>query len=45
MDLVPRLYDAQEGEILIDGIPIRELSLVTLRTEIGYVPQESFLFS
>jgi ATP-binding cassette subfamily B multidrug efflux pump len=45
MDLVPRLYDAQEGEILIDGIPTRELSLVTLRTEIGYVPQESFLFS
>jgi ATP-binding cassette subfamily B protein len=45
MDLVPRLYDPQEGEILIDGVPIRELSLVTLRTEIGYVPQESFLFS
>ena len=45
MDLVPRLYDPQEGEILIDGIPIRDLSLVTLRTEIGYVPQESFLFS
>jgi ATP-binding cassette subfamily B protein len=45
MDLVPRLYDPQEGEILIDGVPIRELELVTLRTEIGYVPQESFLFS
>jgi ATP-binding cassette, subfamily B, multidrug efflux pump len=45
MDLVPRLYDPQEGEILIDGVPIRELSLATLRTEIGYVPQESFLFS
>jgi ATP-binding cassette, subfamily B, multidrug efflux pump len=45
MDLVPRLYDPQEGEILVDGVPIRELSLVTLRTEIGYVPQESFLFS
>jgi ATP-binding cassette subfamily B protein len=45
MDLVPRLYDPQEGAILIDGVPIRELSLVTLRTEIGYVPQESFLFS
>jgi ATP-binding cassette subfamily B protein len=45
MDLVPRLYDPQEGEILIDGVPIRELDLVTLRTEIGYVPQESFLFS
>jgi ATP-binding cassette subfamily B multidrug efflux pump len=45
MDLVPRLYDPQEGEILIDGVPIRDMSLVTLRTEIGYVPQESFLFS
>ena len=45
MDLVPRFFDPQEGEILIDGVPIRELDLVTLRTEIGYVPQESFLFS
>jgi len=45
IDLIPRLYDAQEGEILVDGVPIRELDLVTLRTEIGYVPQESFLFS
>ncbi len=45
MDLVPRFYDPQQGEILIDGVPIRELELVTLRTEIGYVPQESFLFS
>jgi ATP-binding cassette, subfamily B, multidrug efflux pump len=45
MDLVPRFYDPQEGEIVLDGVPIRELDLVTLRTEIGYVPQESFLFS
>jgi ATP-binding cassette subfamily B protein len=45
MDLIPRFYDPQEGEIHVDGIPIRELDLVTLRTEIGYVPQESFLFS
>jgi ATP-binding cassette subfamily B protein len=45
MDLVPRLSDPQEGDIFIDGVPIRELDLVTLRTEIGYVPQESFLFS
>jgi ATP-binding cassette, subfamily B, multidrug efflux pump len=43
--LVPRLFDPQEGEILIDGIPIRDLSVETLRREIGYVPQESFLFS
>ena len=45
IDLIPRLYDPQEGEILIDGVPIRELSLDELRGEIGYVPQESLLFS
>ncbi len=45
MDLVPRLFEAQEGAVLIDGVPIRELSLETLRSEIGYVPQESLLFS
>ena len=45
MDLVPRFYDPQEGEILFDGVHIRDVPLVTLRTEIGYVPQESFLFS
>jgi ATP-binding cassette subfamily B protein len=45
MDLVPRLFDPQEGEILMDGVPIDELDLAALRREIGYVPQESFLFS
>jgi ATP-binding cassette subfamily B protein len=45
MDLIPRLRDPQDGEILIDGVPIREIDLATLRSEIGYVPQESFLFS
>jgi ATP-binding cassette subfamily B multidrug efflux pump len=45
MDLIPRLYEPQQGEILLDGVPIRELSLDTLRAEIGYVPQESLLFS
>jgi ATP-binding cassette subfamily B protein len=45
MDLIPRLRDPQEGEILIDGVPIRELDLAALRAEIGYVPQDSFLFS
>jgi ATP-binding cassette, subfamily B, multidrug efflux pump len=45
MDLIPRLYDPQQGEVLIDGVPIRELALDDLRREIGYVPQESFLFS
>ncbi len=45
IDLIPRIHDPQEGEIFVDGIPIRELSLDALRAEIGYVPQESFLFS
>ena len=44
MDLVPRLFDPQEGEILLDGVPIRDLDHAALRREIGYVTQESFLF-
>jgi ATP-binding cassette subfamily B protein len=45
MDLIPRLYDPQEGQILIDGVPIRDLSLTEVRAEIGFVQQESLLFS
>ena len=45
IDLIPRLADPQEGEILLDGVPLRAPSLEALRAEIGYVPQESFLFS
>ena len=45
IDLVPRIHDPQLGEILIDGVPVRELDLAELRREIGYVPQESLLFS
>jgi ATP-binding cassette subfamily B multidrug efflux pump len=45
MDLIPRLYDPQEGQILIDGVPIRDLPLADLRREIGFVQQESVLFS
>jgi ATP-binding cassette subfamily B multidrug efflux pump len=45
IDLVPRLYDPQEGEILLDGVPLTALDLDALRREIGYVPQESLLFS
>jgi ATP-binding cassette subfamily B protein len=45
VDLVPRLHDPQRGEILLDGVPIHELGLDVLRAEIGYVPQESLLFS
>jgi ATP-binding cassette subfamily B protein len=44
IDLIPRVNDPQEGEILIDGVPVRALPLHALRAEIGYVPQETFLF-
>lgn len=43
--LISRLYDAREGAILIDDIPIRHYDLNNLRTQIGYVPQDVFLFS
>lgn len=43
--LVARLYDAREGQILIDDIPIEEYNLNGLRTQLGYVPQDVFLFS
>lgn len=43
--LIARLYDAREGEIRIDDTPIDHYNLNTLRTQIGYVPQEVFLFS
>lgn len=43
--LIPRLYDVNEGKILIDDLPIDTIKLSTLRRSIGFVPQESFLFS
>jgi ATP-binding cassette subfamily B multidrug efflux pump len=43
--LVVRLYNAPEGSVLIDGTPVRSYPLDTLRADIGYVPQETFLFS
>lgn len=45
MNLVTRLLDAEPGQVLIDGRPIREIPLGVLRASIGYVPQETFLFS
>jgi ATP-binding cassette, subfamily B, multidrug efflux pump len=45
MNLVPRLLDAAPGMVLIDGRPIRDIPLEQLRASIGYVPQETFLFS
>jgi ATP-binding cassette subfamily B protein len=45
VNLIPRLYDVVDGEVLIDGIDVRKIPLDVLRTNIGLVPQESFLFS
>ncbi|MGH3055556.1 MAG: ABC transporter ATP-binding protein, partial [Gaiellaceae bacterium] len=45
VNLIPRMYDAGAGSVLIDGRPIREYSLEFLRANIGFVPQETFLFS
>jgi len=43
--LIPRLHDAPAGKVLIDGQPIRNFTLAELRKSIGFVPQETFLFS
>lgn len=45
VSLIPRLYDAAPGMVLIDGRPVREYLLEDLRRSIGFVPQETFLFS
>lgn len=45
VNLIPRLYDTTEGEVLIDGVNIKKIPVAVLRSQIGYVPQETFLFS
>jgi ATP-binding cassette subfamily B protein len=45
VNLIPRIHDAAPGAILIDGQPIRRFTLDELRKSIGFVPQETFLFS
>jgi ATP-binding cassette, subfamily B, multidrug efflux pump len=45
VSLLVRLYDPTSGEILLDGVPIREMELDRLRASIGMVPQDAFLFS
>jgi len=45
LELLARVYDPQEGAVLIDGVPVTSLTLEELRREIGFVPQESLLFS
>lgn len=45
VNLILRLYNPPSGTLLMDGIPIERIPLATLRTHVGYVPQETFLFS
>ncbi|MBA2379831.1 MAG: ABC transporter ATP-binding protein [Blastocatellia bacterium] len=45
MQMIPRLLDAPEGTVLVDGVPVRRYPLEQLRRAIGVVPQETFLFS
>lgn len=45
VNLIPRFYDATSGEVLIDGVNIKDLSLETVRDKVSYVPQRALLFS
>jgi ATP-binding cassette subfamily B protein len=45
INLVPRLYDPTRGAVLLDGLDLRAIPLAELRGALGYVPQETFLFS
>jgi ATP-binding cassette subfamily B multidrug efflux pump len=45
VSLIPRIYDAEPGTVLIDGVAIRDYPIATLRRNLGFVPQETFLFS
>src|SRR6266567_154228 len=45
VNLLPRMFDVSQGEVLIDDLDVRKIPLALLRREIGYVPQETFLFS
>ncbi len=45
INLIPRFYDVTAGQVLIDGVDVRDVTIASLRRHIGIVPQESFLFS
>src|SRR5207302_3101109 len=45
VSLIPRIYDAPAGSVLIDGRSVTDYSIEELRRAIGFVPQETFLFS
>ncbi|HEX6606213.1 MAG TPA: ABC transporter ATP-binding protein, partial [Chloroflexia bacterium] len=45
VNLITRVYEAQQGQVLIDGVDVRDLPLAVLRRSVGMVPQDTFLFS
>ena len=45
IQLIPRFYDVSQGQILIDGVDVREYKLAALRQKIGYIPQKALLFT
>lgn len=45
INLIPRLYDATSGQVLVDGVDVRDYTHDALRSKIGFVPQKAFLFS
>jgi ATP-binding cassette subfamily B protein len=45
VSLIPRLYDPPPGTVFVDGVDVREIPLARLRDSVGFVPQETFLFS
>jgi len=45
LNLIPRFYDATEGEVLIDGVNVKDYTLEALHNKIGYIPQKAVLFS
>lgn len=45
INLIPRLYDATSGQVLVDGVDVRNYTQDALRSKIGFVPQKAFLFS
>lgn len=45
LNLIPRFYDVTAGSVLVDGVDVREMDFATLYHKLGYIPQQSFLFS
>ena len=45
INLIPRFYDALDGQVIVDGVDVRDMRLSTLRSKIGFIPQQVFLFS